>query len=109
MAWTLFACLPLLIWAHLMLGRGFFWLSRERDDRGQPADPAVWPAVVAIVPARDEADVVARSVGSLLAQDYPGPLRVILVDDNSSDGTAEIAAQTAERLGQTERLTVLRG
>jgi len=109
MAWTLFACLPLLIWTHLVLGRGFFWLSRERDDRGQPADPAAWPAVVAVVPARDEADVVARSVGSLLAQDYPGPFRVILVDDNSSDGTAEIAAQTAERLGQTERLTVLRG
>ena len=77
------ACLPLVIWAYLVLGRGGFWLARERDDLDQPADPAVWPSVTAVVPARDEADVIARSIGSLLAQDYPGPFRVILVDDRS--------------------------
>jgi hopene-associated glycosyltransferase HpnB len=42
--------------------------------------------VVAVVPARDEADVIERSIGSLIAQDYPGPFRIVLVDDNSSDG-----------------------
>jgi hopene-associated glycosyltransferase HpnB len=105
----LFACLPLLIWAYLIAGRGLFWLARERDDRGEPADPAVWPAVAAVVPARDEADVVAGSIGSLLAQDYPGPFRVILVDDNSTDGTAQIAAQAAEALPRERTLAVLRG
>jgi hopene-associated glycosyltransferase HpnB len=99
------ACLPLAIWAYLIAFRGGFWLAGERDDRGQPADPQTWPAVTAVAPARDEADVIARSIGSLLAQDYPGPFRVVLVDDSSSDGTARIA----ESLGAQGALTVLKG
>jgi hopene-associated glycosyltransferase HpnB len=99
------ACLPLAIWAYLIAFRGGFWLAGERDDRGQPADPQTWPAVTAVAPARDEADVIARSIGSLLAQDYPGPFRVVLVDDSSSDGTARIA----EGLGAQGALTVLKG
>ncbi len=83
--------LGLLIWLYLLLGRGMFWLARERDDRREPAEPAEWPSVIAVVPARDEADVIGRSIGSLLAQDYPGPFRVVLVDDQSGDGTAAIA------------------
>ena len=43
----LIACLPLAIWVCLLLGRGGFWLARERDDRAQPAEPLVWPAVTA--------------------------------------------------------------
>ncbi len=96
-------------WAYLLLGRGEFWRAKERDDCDQPAEPAVWPAVVAVVPARDEADVIARSVGSLLAQDYPGPFRVVLVDDQSSDGTADVARAAARTLGREDRLTVLDG
>ena len=103
------ACLPLLIWAYLVVGRGGFWLARERDDRGEPPEPAMWPAVTAVVPARDEADVIARSIGSLLAQDYPGTLRVILVDDNSSDGTARAARDAADALPHGQRLTVVSG
>jgi hopene-associated glycosyltransferase HpnB len=103
------ACLPLLIWAYLVLGRGGFWLARERDDRSKPSEPQVWPPVAAVVPARDEADVIARSVASLLSQDYPGDFRVILVDDNSSDGTARIARETADALPHGERLTVVSG
>ncbi|HWD67906.1 MAG TPA: glycosyltransferase [Caulobacteraceae bacterium] len=102
---ALAAGLPLAIWIYMMLARGGFWLADQRDDRGQPPDPAAWPAVVAVVPARDEADVIARSIGSLLAQDYPGEFRVILVDDNSSDGTARIA----EGLGNQGSLTILGG
>ncbi|MFO1035387.1 MAG: glycosyltransferase [Geminicoccaceae bacterium] len=56
-----------------------------------------WPEVVAIVPARDEADVVQRTIGSLLRQDYGGRLTVILVDDHSRDGTAEIARRVTGR------------
>ena len=94
---------PLAAWLYLLFGRGFFWLTRERDDGDAPA-PAAWPSVTAVVPARDEADVIARSIGSLLAQDYPGTLRVILVDDQSTDGTAE-----ATRALASERLNVLSG
>jgi hopene-associated glycosyltransferase HpnB len=99
------ACLPLAIWAYLIAFRGGFWLAAERDDRDQPPDPQTWPAVTAVVPARDEADVIARSIGSLLSQDYPGPFRVVLVDDNSSDGTAGVA----EDLPNARVLTVVSG
>ena len=99
------ALLALAVWLYLVLAHGGFWLARERDDRGAaPLEPAAWPAVTAVVPARNEADVVARSVGSLVAQDYPGELRVILVDDNSDDGTA-----AASRALGSARLEVLGG
>ena len=99
------AALSLAIWLYLLLGRGLFWLARERDDRDEPAEPTVWPSVVAVVPARDEADVIACSIGSLLAQDYPGEFRVVLVDDQSGDGTGELA----RGLTRAERLEVLSG
>lgn len=83
--------LSLAIWFGLVFAHGGFWLTRERDTRDLPPPPAAWPEVVAIVPARDEADVIARSIGSLVAQDYPGSFSVILVDDSSSDGTSAIA------------------
>ena len=98
--------LPLAIWLYLVGAHGAFWLARERDDRDAPGEPPVWPAVTAVIPARDEADVVARSLGSVLAQDYPGPFRVILVDDNSTDGTADIARALSSG---RDRLTVLDG
>ena len=96
------------IWVYLTFARGGFWTCSERDTASAPA-PAAWPAVAAVVPARNEAEVVARSVGSLLAQDYPGPLRVILVDDDSSDGTADIARRAAAALPNGDRLTVVKG
>jgi hopene-associated glycosyltransferase HpnB len=105
----LFGALPLAIWLHMIFGRGMFWLMRERDDRSEPAEPAVWPSITAVVPARDEADVIARSIGGLLTQDYPGDFRVILVDDQSTDGTAEIAAEAARAAWAADRLEVMSG
>src|ERR1700749_4942807 len=99
-----FGLLPLLIWLYLLLGRDLFWLFRERDDRETLRAPQAWPSVVAVVPARNEADVIATIIGSLLAQDYPGDFHVVLVDDQSEDGTGE----TARALG-SEKLTVLTG
>jgi hopene-associated glycosyltransferase HpnB len=106
---TAIGVLTLAIWLYLLLARGGFWLARERDDRNEPSDPTAWPSVTAVVPARDEADVIGRSIGSLLAQDYPGDFKVILVDDQSSDGTAEAALQTARGLGAPDRLEVITG
>ena len=62
-----------------------------------------------MVPARDEADVIAQSIGSLLAQDYPGDFRIVLVDDQSGDGTAQAAQACAAASACPERLTVLAG
>jgi len=102
---NLLAAAALAVWVYLIAGRGDFWLAAERDDGG-PA-PAVWPAVTAVIPARDEAEGVGETIASLLRQDYPGPFSVILVDDQSTDGTAEVARQAAA--GATDRLTVLPG
>lgn len=99
----LLAFLALLAWVWLLALHGGFWRDGERL---VPAAPVARPSVVAVVPARDEAECVARSVGSLLAQDYDGPFRVVLVDDGSSDGTAEIARAQA---GAAARLEVLAG
>ena len=101
--------LALVIWLVLVAGRGGFWLCRDRDDFFAPPAPATWPPVVAVVPARDEADVIAQSIGSLMAQDYPGDFRVVLVDDQSGDGTAEAAKACAAASQHPERLTVLAG
>lgn len=94
--------LALSIWIGLV-STGF-WRTRERDAAAPFAAPEQWPEVVAVAPARDEADVIARSIGSLVAQDYPGPFRVVLVDDDSADGTARLA-----RALRSERLTVVAG
>ncbi len=99
--------LVLSIWLFLAFGRGGFWRCRDRDDSCEPPAPSHWPRVVAVVPARDEAGLIAKSLGSLLAQDYPGDFRVILVDDQSSDGTAGRAREAAKPFH--DRLTVLPG
>jgi hopene-associated glycosyltransferase HpnB len=108
------AALSLAVWIYLLLARGGFWLARERDDRrtgeGAPRpSPETWPAVTAVIPARDEADVIDASLGSLLRQDYPGPFTIILVDDQSRDGTAGAAHACAARNGAADRLAVVRG
>lgn len=84
------AALVLAIWIGMLIARDGFWLARERDDTPFPA-PAAWPKIIAIVPARDEADVIARAIGSIAAQEYLGDLEILLVDDGSSDGTADCA------------------
>jgi len=88
------AIIGVLAWTFLLAFRGGFWRGRERDDRNEAPEPAVWPSVVAVVPARNEADVVGRAIRSLRLQDYPGDFRIILVDDNSEDGTARAALAT---------------
>jgi len=101
---TLVVFLSLVVWFALLFGRGFFWLMRERGDRETPPSPDGWPSVTAVVPARNEADVIVRSLASLLKQDYPGRFRVILVDDQSGDETGTLA-----RSLDNGRLTVLDG
>jgi hopene-associated glycosyltransferase HpnB len=92
-------------WIYLIACRGGFWLASERDGDGAP--PAAWPSVVAVVPARNEADGVGQTIGSLLQQDYSGAFSVVLVDDQSTDGTADIARAAAAVA--PHRLTVVRG
>jgi len=102
------ASMVLAIWLYLVAARGRFWLARERDD-GTPSGRGAWPPIAAIVPARDEAQSIGETVTSLLRQDYPGSLAVIVVDDESRDATAQVARDAAAALGAARRLTVLSG
>jgi hopene-associated glycosyltransferase HpnB len=78
-------------WLCLLGWHGGFWRTDVRLPAAG-ADPPAWPCVVAVVPARDEAAMLPETLPSLLAQEYAGRLAVVLVDDQSSDGTAGVAA-----------------
>ncbi len=106
LALTAIGALALAIWLYLLLGHGGFWRVATPLDH-EPTDGNGWPPVAAVIPARNEAETIARALDSVLGQDYDGPLAVYLVDDSSADGTADIARQSAERLGRPERLTIV--
>jgi len=100
----------LIVWIYLLVGRGRFWRIDEVFEAVGPHNERrgerEWPAVKAVVPARDEADVIGQTVASLVSQDYPGPLAIVVVDDQSSDATAAVARRAA---GGDGRVTVIEG
>jgi hopene-associated glycosyltransferase HpnB len=103
---TAISALSLVIWLYLLAGRGGYWSfslpEPVREENGG------LPGLVAVVPARNEAAVVGRAVASLLNQDYPAPLHVVLVDDHSDDGTDDAALAAAAGSLRPEGLTVER-
>ena len=100
-------CAGLLIWLSLALFRGGFWRLAKcfLPEHSEGREPA---RVAAVIPARNEAESIASAVNSLLSQNYAGSIRVIVVDDDSSDGTASVAFEAAATVNARERLTVLR-
>ena len=94
--------LSLVIWLYLLLFWGKFWLCDRRIDR--QSNLKTYSTVWAIVPARDEEEVIADSLTSLLKQKYPGNFNIVLVDDNSRDRTSEIARQL-----DADKLTIISG
>ena len=86
-------------WVYLVAAHGGFWLTGQRlpGTRQTSAEPAAWPVVAAVVPARNEAESLPVTLPALLAQDYPGEFRVFLVDDGSDDGTGQIAREIGEK------------
>lgn len=74
-------------------------IPRLRADR--PA--AREPLVSVIIPARDEARIIERTVRAFLAQTYPH-LEIIVVNDRSVDGTGEILRTIGD-----DRLRVIDG
>jgi hopene-associated glycosyltransferase HpnB len=83
------AGVTLAVWLYLLLGRGFFWLVRTAEMRGGAAAAR---RVAVVIPARNEAGVVGKAVASVVAQEYGGPVEIFVVDDHSTDGTAEAAS-----------------
>lgn len=80
--------LALSIWGYLLLGRGFFWRAGPELPPPEAIPLGGWPAVDVVIPARNEADMLRETLGR---HDYPGELRIIVVDDGSDDGTADVA------------------
>jgi hopene-associated glycosyltransferase HpnB len=104
------AVLSLLMWIVLTFFRGAFWQVLAFDDDIEKQESLErWPRVVTIVPARNEAETIARTVESLVKQDYRGDLRLVVVDDHSDDGTGALAQEAAERAGASERVLILQG
>ena len=100
--------LSLAIWLFLLLFWGDFWRADRRIEPNN-LELETYPTVRAIVPARDEAEVISTSLASLLDRDYAGKFAVVLVDDNSSDRTLEVAKATAAELNESESLEIISG
>ncbi len=94
-------------WVYLLAFRGRFWQCDQQLPCFNEPNLSQWPSICAIVPARNEALMLPQSLQSLLTQTYPGCLRVMLVDDQSTDGTADVAQQTAQICQAEERLQIL--
>ncbi len=104
---TIFVGLSLVslgLWVGLLAFRGGFWRADQRFETVEGQAPEVWPPVTAIVPARNEATTIGRTVAAILEQDYPGALSLIVVDDHSADDTAAEARDAADG---DERLIVI--
>jgi hopene-associated glycosyltransferase HpnB len=97
----------LAIWVYLVFLRGAFWRVQSFDDDKHSVGALnAWPSVVAVVPARNEAETIAQTVSSLVQQDYPGKFSVVVVDDHSTDGTATLALQAAALAVAADRVAV---
>ena len=100
--------LVFLIWIVLFFLWGHFWQVWEFDsDHAQFPAPAEWPRVAAVIPARNEAASIEKVVQSLALQDYAGEFSIIVVDDHSDDGTAELAQRAAQQVGAVARVRIV--
>lgn len=100
--------ISLAIWIYLIGFHGRFWQADQRLPRAVQQEKS-WPSVVAVIPARNESENIFEAVTSILSQEYRGTLKLILVDDQSDDGTADIARDAAAKLGALDRLMVVSG
>ncbi|MCZ8191237.1 MAG: glycosyltransferase [Microcystis sp. LE19-338.1B] len=100
--------LSLIIWLYLILARGQFWLSNQKINL-VTSTLTNYPKVSAIIPARNEADVLPISLTSLFNQDYQGEFSIILIDDQSSDFTEKVAKKIAEKSHKSGQITIISG
>jgi len=106
---TILAAVALAAWIYLVVFHGRFWLVAPASSPAVARTSSSAQRVAVVIPARNEADVIAAAITSLLRQDFPGPLHIFLVDDASSDGTADVARRAAADLGRSGSLTVIPG
>ncbi|MBN3944778.1 glycosyltransferase [Nostoc sp. NMS9] len=100
--------LSLTIWLGLLGFWGQFWRTDQQLEVTETQLESL-PVVCAVVPARNEAELLPTSLRSLLLQDYPGSFNVFLVDDRSTDRTANFAEGVAHALGKPQQLHIISG
>lgn len=108
MALTLLAAIAVLTWLYLLFGRGFFWYVPKNLLR-PPSHAVFLKRVVVIIPARNEAQVIGAALRSLCEQQLPELLKIVLVDDGSTDGTAEAARSCARNAQREHDLVIIPG
>jgi hopene-associated glycosyltransferase HpnB len=96
----------LLSWLYLLLFHGRFWQVSRVQAAKMPESP-IRGAISVVIPARNEAENVGRAVRSLLNQSCSDLLEIYVVDDNSTDGTAQAARAAA--VDHPSKLTVIVG
>jgi biofilm PGA synthesis N-glycosyltransferase PgaC len=78
-------------------------ISRYREPPFEPPTgtwaAGEWPAVTILIAAWYEQEAIVPTLERIAGLSYEGPIEVVLADNNSSDRTAELAVQAAERLG----------
>lgn len=93
--------LALACWAGVLLHPARPWdLRPVDDDDPPPPDRTAWPSVGVVIPARNEADGIAATLAALDRQDYPGEMRVVVVDERSADATGEVARRAASGMAR---------
>lgn len=103
------AVIPVLVWAWLLSARGGFWRVLTRPEPAPARYGAPAPKVVVLIPARNEAALISASVTSLARQTFAGVVHLVVIDDESSDGTADAARAAARACGASARVTVIHG
>jgi hopene-associated glycosyltransferase HpnB len=107
---VLLGFVSVLIWLGIWLHPARPWdFQPVGDDEPIPSPPNEWPPVCILVPARNERDSLLHTLPALLQQDYSGSFTVVVVDDRSQDGTAEVARALAHKAGAVNRLHVVNG
>jgi hopene-associated glycosyltransferase HpnB len=104
----LLTSISLVSWLVMLLFWGNFWRCDQQIEANS-TQLEKYPEICAIIPARNEAEVIEKSLKSLLEQKYLGNLKVILIDDQSEDKTAILAENLAQELQQQEKLKIITG
>jgi hopene-associated glycosyltransferase HpnB len=100
--------LSLAVWIYLLTARGGFWKVWRLGAPERPLDSVRGPVAV-VIPARDEAEFISSTVQSLLEQRSVEPLHIFVVDDHSSDRTAESALRAADDINHAAWVSVISG
>ena len=101
------ASLGAILWTHL--GYPLFVTALAAVRRKRVAKEDIAPSVAVVVAAHNEEAVIGRLVESLLAQDYPGELEVVVASDASTDSMDALVEQIAQRDGRVRLVRCPRG